>query len=390
MTVTTTDTVVTLVTAPETSAYPFAYAVRAAADVEVYHTPTGGTETQLTVDVDYSIALNANNLGGTITTLSALAAGEMRIQRNTSLLQNANLQTAQRPDMEAIEGGLDVDAMRAQEHRAEVKRGLRAPAGETGTDLTLPSAASRAGLTLIFDATGNPAAGASLGVALVGMPEDGQGIVYDLANGYFIPGTVGGGGGSGTVDTTGTPEAAQFARWTDENTLEGISVAAARTALNVADGADATAGALQAAGSITAASSDLVPLLDASASSALGRDTVADVVAAGLTAVGSISPSTSDRIVLLDASGSFAPGYGTVESVLALASSGGGTVKLAAYGSGSFNSGGSNVDVPAFTTNHFVDSDVTVSGNDFTLPPGDWVIRVNFSFADASTSISLS
>ncbi|MEL6277961.1 MAG: hypothetical protein AAFR28_03645 [Pseudomonadota bacterium] len=132
--------------------------------------------------------------------------------------------------------------------------------------------------------------------------------------------------------------------------VEQMSAATARSVLNVGDGADGTQAALSGAATATPSLTDDFAFLDGSAANAVRRATLSDL---------------QDLI-------------------------GGGTAKLAVYGSGSFNSGGSNVDVPAFTTNHFVDSDVTVSGNDFTLPPGDWVIRVNFSFADASTSISLS
>lgn len=47
-------------------------------------------------------------------------------------------------------------------------------------------------------------------------------------------------GSSGGVDTSGTPVANDIARFTDADTIEGLSYTEARSALNVADGADVT------------------------------------------------------------------------------------------------------------------------------------------------------
>lgn len=47
-------------------------------------------------------------------------------------------------------------------------------------------------------------------------------------------------GGTGTVDTSGTPVANDFARFTDADTIEGRSYAEVRTDINVEDGADVT------------------------------------------------------------------------------------------------------------------------------------------------------
>jgi hypothetical protein len=48
------------------------------------------------------------------------------------------------------------------------------------------------------------------------------------------------GGGSGTVDTSGTPVANDIARFTDADTIEGRSYAEFRSDINVEDGADVT------------------------------------------------------------------------------------------------------------------------------------------------------
>ncbi|MEO1169917.1 MAG: hypothetical protein AAFW97_14525 [Pseudomonadota bacterium] len=60
---------------------------------------------------------------------------------------------------------------------------------------------------------------------------DQQGRITAAANGS---------GGGGAVDTSGTPVANDFARFTDADTIEGLSYAEVRTALNVEDGADVT------------------------------------------------------------------------------------------------------------------------------------------------------
>jgi hypothetical protein len=51
----------------------------------------------------------------------------------------------------------------------------------------------------------------------------------------------GGGGGGGGVDTSGSPEDNDYAKFTDSDTIEGRSYSEVRSDLNVADGADVTA-----------------------------------------------------------------------------------------------------------------------------------------------------
>ena len=72
----------------------------------------------------------------------------------------------------------------------------------------------------------------------IGAGQDNFVLTYDNATGEI--GLEAAAAGSGTVDTSGTPVANDFARFTDADTIEGRSYAEVRSDLNVEDGADVT------------------------------------------------------------------------------------------------------------------------------------------------------
>jgi len=63
-------------------------------------------------------------------------------------------------------------------------------------------------------------------------PTDGQVFAYDLASSELKPTTLGG-GGSGDVKISGTPTANQYARWTDEETIQGRSTSDVKSDLSL-------------------------------------------------------------------------------------------------------------------------------------------------------------
>jgi hypothetical protein len=117
-----------------------------------------------------------------------------------------------------------------------------ATSGDTNSIFTMPSADK-----LFIDASQNwPTADAAdsalglRGVALdstVGSPSDGDILVYRTAGSDWVLEAKPAGGGGG-VDTSGTPVANDFARFTDADTIEGRSYAEVRADLSLEPGTD--------------------------------------------------------------------------------------------------------------------------------------------------------
>lgn len=145
-----------------TTAFPFAFKVFAAEDLQVLKTLASGIASQLVLDSDYSVALNADqdaSPGGSITypiSGSPLATGE-------SLVLGGDLPLDQLTDLagggkfrpEVIEATFDRVVMQIQQIAVTAEGAVRAPVGEAIN--ALPAIASRAGYYVGFDGAGQPA-----------------------------------------------------------------------------------------------------------------------------------------------------------------------------------------------------------------------------------------
>ena len=144
-------------------AFPFGFKVFQAADVLVSFTSVAGIEVALTLDSDYTVALNDDQdaaPGGVVTLGTPLAVGELLTLTSqvpaTQPVVLANL-GAFLPDV--INGALDRLTILVQQAMGSFSRGLQFPVSETGSNPTLPSVAARAGKFLAFDALGRPSVG---------------------------------------------------------------------------------------------------------------------------------------------------------------------------------------------------------------------------------------
>ena len=136
--------------------FPYDFPVYAAADLQVRRVRSG-TETVLTLAVDYTVTGAGLQAGGNVTlTTPALAGDQITI---------LSAQPASRLSAYSAAGDLRADALNADFNRLWIvqqqladlfTRVLRLPPTDPPTDLTLPSRAARAGLYLSFDTDGRP------------------------------------------------------------------------------------------------------------------------------------------------------------------------------------------------------------------------------------------
>lgn len=142
------------------SAFPFAFKVFAAGDLDVLRTLTStGVVTTLVLNSDYTVALNADqntSPGGTVTlTGGNLATG-------TTLLIASGVDNTQQVDLtnqggfypEVINDALDRATIQVQQVQGQANRGIRYPDTEISLNAVLPKASDRANQYLAFDSTG--------------------------------------------------------------------------------------------------------------------------------------------------------------------------------------------------------------------------------------------
>lgn len=180
-----------------TTAFPFAFKVFDKTNIQVVKVGTTGVQTTLTLDSDYSVAVNADQVGspgGTVTypiTGSLLAVGEtlsiigaLPYSQTTAFPGGGNFAPG------VVEQTFDRTEIQIQQLAEQVGRSLQAPVAD-GQLGPLPSATARASSFLAFDASGNPVAatgtgtdanlrtdlGASGGSALVGWLQNLAGAV---------------------------------------------------------------------------------------------------------------------------------------------------------------------------------------------------------------------
>ena len=129
-------------------AFPFTFKVFAKSDLRVVLTD-GGVETDLVLDSDYSVSLNAdqnNNPGGTVTyplSGDALPTGDtLTILGSVDYLQETDIQNLGGFLPEVIENALDRATIISQQLKERVDAALTLPVSVSGvsTDLPVPEA----------------------------------------------------------------------------------------------------------------------------------------------------------------------------------------------------------------------------------------------------------
>ena len=115
----------------------------------------GGTETLCTPGIDYTLAIEPDYSGVTVTPLAPLVArvSTITVARRTPLTSDFDIAPGGRISEPRIVEQLDRTLMREQENAGTLGRAIKFPPGETNGAL-LPASAERAGLLLGFDATG--------------------------------------------------------------------------------------------------------------------------------------------------------------------------------------------------------------------------------------------
>lgn len=157
-----------------TTVFAFSFKVFAAGDLRVVKTSTAGVESDLVLNSDYSVSLNADqnvSPGGSITypiSGSPLATGEkLTIASDVDELQPTDLTNGGGFYPEVIEDTFDRAVILIQQLRELLGRTLSYPLSDAAAAAELPTATSRANKFLGFDASGNPIASASLGAFTV-------------------------------------------------------------------------------------------------------------------------------------------------------------------------------------------------------------------------------
>jgi hypothetical protein len=144
------------------SAFPFAWKVFAAADLDVVRrNVTSGTDTVLVLNTDYTVTLNGNqntNPGGTVTLVAgALATGfTLTLTSDLANLQPTDLTNQGGFYPEVINDSLDRATIQIQQLAGEVSRSIRAPLADGSPAMVLPPSDVRSNGFLAFDGNGLP------------------------------------------------------------------------------------------------------------------------------------------------------------------------------------------------------------------------------------------
>lgn len=123
---------------------------------------TGLVQNTLTLNVDYTVTGAGASAGGTVTLTTVLPFGQtLTINRNVPITQLTDYVQSDSFPAQSHEDALDKLTMIDQQLAASINGAIRVP--ETVSTLpALPPAAARAGLSLVFDAFGNPTVAAAL------------------------------------------------------------------------------------------------------------------------------------------------------------------------------------------------------------------------------------
>lgn len=153
-----------------TTSFSFSFKVFEKADLVVTKTSAAGVDSVLTLDVDYSVSLNADqdaSPGGSITypiSGSALSASELlTIDSDVARTQGVDLVTGGPFLPNVIENALDRNAILSQQLKRDLDRSIKQPRSDTDAIGDLPTADNRANLYFVFDANGDPSVSSGSG-----------------------------------------------------------------------------------------------------------------------------------------------------------------------------------------------------------------------------------
>lgn len=133
MTVSTTDNKVQYNIDGETTEFSFSFVVYESSDVYCYLVDSSGNETAYT---DFSIVLNTDNEGGTITTNTTITTSEAEsilIIRDTQLTQGLDLIEGGEMPADSLENGFDKLTMIVQDQQSDLDRALKLEASSDQT-----------------------------------------------------------------------------------------------------------------------------------------------------------------------------------------------------------------------------------------------------------------
>lgn len=151
-----------------TTAFPFAFKCFAASDIVVVKRVTAtGVESNLVLNTDYTVSLNANqdaNPGGTVNTIGTLGAGfTLTLTTNLAYLQPTDLTNQGGFYPKVITTALDRLTIFTQQLFGLANRALKFPISDGNLDGTLPGKDQRKGKVLAFhETTGLPVAGPTI------------------------------------------------------------------------------------------------------------------------------------------------------------------------------------------------------------------------------------
>ena len=145
-----------------TVVFNFTFKVFVAADVVVTHATSAGVESTLTLNTDYTVALNADqnvNPGGSITTVATYASGiTITITSAVTKTQSTDLTSGGSWYPDVVEDMVDRAVINIQQHAVLFDRVLKGPVSDASPIAELPTATARASTFLAFDADGDPIA----------------------------------------------------------------------------------------------------------------------------------------------------------------------------------------------------------------------------------------
>jgi hypothetical protein len=140
--------------------------------LEVIHTDSDGNETTLALTTNYSVSGSGDPAGGTVTTVTAYAAGGyITILRSIEPLQQSDYVEGGKFPAETLERDLDLVTMIVQQQAEVLARAMVFSPSDTAGS-TLPAAAARASKLLGFDSLGRlslnvPTEGSAAALALL-------------------------------------------------------------------------------------------------------------------------------------------------------------------------------------------------------------------------------
>lgn len=144
-----------------TATYAFPFRILSTADLLVTTVTTAGVETELVLDVGYTVSWDEGDDSGTITLIAGnLTSGYgITIRRVRDVLQETDIRNQGPYLPEVIEDALDNMVMLIQQQQDEIDRCLKMPESDDRTlDMTLPGVDDRASKFFSFDSDGEPTA----------------------------------------------------------------------------------------------------------------------------------------------------------------------------------------------------------------------------------------